>query len=124
MTTLLADELKSIHVFYPFVDLLGDGYSNFVYEKYLVLTASNALAIEGAEAYGQIIIPATFEPANNAYAYWSRSGNGEESDTIFLNAYTNVSNHAAVATKFKILPSIGPWPFELCVYPVCNLISC
>lgn len=116
MTPVLADELQSIHVFYPFLDLLGDEYSNFVYEKYLVLTESNALAIEGAEAYGQIVIPATFEPANTAYAYSSLFGKGELPDTIFLDAYTNASNSPAVATKFKTLPSVGPWPFELYVH--------
>lgn len=111
---LLTNRLKSVHIFYPFVDLLGDGYSSFVYGKYLILTGTNTVAIGGSEAYGQIAIPATFKPENNSYAFSHPSRGGQE---IYLNAYTNESDSAVVTTKFKPLPSVGPWPLELYVCP-------
>lgn len=118
---LLTDKLESVHIFYPFVDLLEDGYSSFVYEKYLILTRTSVAAIEGAEAYGIVPIPATFEPANNAYAFSHFSEIGENSGAIFLNAYTNLSDCPAVTTRFEPLPFVGPWPLELYVHPSLNL---
>ncbi|OBT89193.1 hypothetical protein VE02_01667 [Pseudogymnoascus sp. 03VT05] len=109
--TQLIPDFQSVHIFYPFVDLLGDGYSSFVYGKYLILTGTNTAAIGGSEAYGQIAIPATFKPENNSYAF-SHSSRRQE---IFLNAYTNESDTAVVTTKFRPLPSIGPWPLEFYV---------
>ncbi|KFZ18836.1 hypothetical protein V501_00990 [Pseudogymnoascus sp. VKM F-4519 (FW-2642)] len=110
--TQLIPDFQSVHIFYPFVDLLGDGYSSFVYGKYLILTGTNTIAIGGSEAYGQIAIPATFKPENNSYAFSHPSRGGQE---IFLNAYTNESDSAVVTTKFKPLSSVGPWPLEFYV---------
>ncbi|KFY08965.1 hypothetical protein V492_05776 [Pseudogymnoascus sp. VKM F-4246] len=69
--TQLIPDFQSVYVSFPFVDLLGDGYSNFVYKKYIILTGTNTAAIEGSEAYGHIAIPATFKPENNSYALHS-----------------------------------------------------
>ncbi|KFY13814.1 hypothetical protein V491_06265 [Pseudogymnoascus sp. VKM F-3775] len=108
----LIPDFQSVHIFYPFVDLLGDGYSSFAYGKYLILTGTNIAAIQGSEAYGQIAIPATFKPENNAYAF---SHSQQQREQIFLNAYTNESDSAVVKTKFKPLPSVGPWPLDFYV---------
>ncbi|KFY29153.1 hypothetical protein V493_02513 [Pseudogymnoascus sp. VKM F-4281 (FW-2241)] len=109
--TQLIPDFQSVHVSFPFVDLLGDGYSNFVYKKYIILTGTNTAAIEGSEAYGHIAIPATFKPENNSYAFTHSSKKGQ----IYSNAYTNESDSAVVKTKFKPLPSVGPWPVEFYV---------
>lgn len=107
---LLTSQRKSIHVFYPFVDLLGDGYSGFAYEKVILMTATNLIAQEGAAAYGESVYPSTFIPPNNAYAFTKK---GEECGEIFLNAYTNLSSCPAVATRFQSQSAIGPWPYDL-----------
>ncbi|KFX90932.1 hypothetical protein V490_06193 [Pseudogymnoascus sp. VKM F-3557] len=106
--TQLIPDFQSVHIFYPFVDLLGDGYSNFVYNKYLIMTGTNTAAIEGAEAYGEIAVPATFKPENNSYAFTHSTKGGQ----IYMNAYTNESDSAVVTTKFRPLPAIVPWPLE------------
>ncbi|KFY63313.1 hypothetical protein V496_04027 [Pseudogymnoascus sp. VKM F-4515 (FW-2607)] len=112
--TQLIPDFQSVHIFYPFVDLLGDGYSSFVYGKYLILTGTNTAAIEGSEAYGQIVIPSTFKPENNSYAF-SHHHHSPKKGEVFLNAYSNESDSAVVKTKFTPLPSVGPWPLDFYV---------
>lgn len=92
------------------MDLLGDGYSGFAYEANIIVSATNPIAQEGAAAYGETVYPATFIPPNNAYAFTKKgTGCGE----IFLNAYTNLSDCAAVTTRYEPQPSIGPWSYDL-----------
>jgi len=93
------------------VDLLGDGYSSFVYEKYLLLTATNAVAIAGTEMYGIGAVPATFDPPNEAYGH-ATPPEAYERGEIFLDAYTNLP-YPAVTTHFYPLPFVGPWPLDL-----------
>lgn len=91
------------------MDFLGDGYSGFTWNKYLLITSTNTIAIEGAIAGGTIVPPSTFTPDLEAYAF-AASGHGE----IYLNAYTNLSTtQPAVATSFKPLREVGPWPVSL-----------
>ncbi|CZR50661.1 uncharacterized protein PAC_00535 [Phialocephala subalpina] len=100
----LAD-FQSIHILYPFVDLLGDGYSSFTYNKYLLIS-NGSQAIAGANASGSIVPPAIFQPDLEAYAFAPSS-----TDEIFLSAYTNLSTtQPAVTTAFKLLKQVGPWP--------------
>jgi hypothetical protein len=101
-------------IYYPFVDLLGDGYSSFAYEKYILLSSDSLIAQQGAVSYGQIPIPTNFTPSLDAYAFENADMVDEGSQEIFLDAYTNLSStHPAVTTKFKPTRSIAPWPFEL-----------
>ncbi|KAF2802523.1 uncharacterized protein BDZ99DRAFT_551387 [Mytilinidion resinicola] len=53
---------------FPFLDLLGDGFTSFRWASELLMTASNAVAISGTVAYGTLVHPATFEPTCDAYA--------------------------------------------------------
>ena len=102
-------------IYYPFVDLLGDGYSSFAYSTYILLSSDSVIAQQGAQAYGEIPVPTNFTPSLNAYAFESV---GDDSQEIFLDAYTNLSStHPAVTTRFKPTWSVGPWPFELQVLP-------
>jgi hypothetical protein len=101
-------------IYYPFVDLLGDGYSSFAYEKYILLSSDNLIAQAGAAAYGQIPAPSNFTPSLDAYAFKNADMVDERSQEIFLDAYTNLSRiHPALTTKFKPTRSIAPWPLEL-----------
>jgi hypothetical protein len=97
-----------VHIVYPFVDLLGDGYSSFAYTSYLLVTATNLIAIGGSLLYGTPTIPSTFEPLNEAYGYDSVSGR------TFFNAYTSIlSKYPSISTSFVSQTSIGPWPLDL-----------
>lgn len=102
-------DFQKVQIVYPFVDLLGDGYSSFAYEKYLLLTADNLVAIAGVAGYGDIPVPSTFTPNGDAYAY----APGSHSEIIF-NAFTVLNPVTpAVTTQFTPQPHLGPWPLEL-----------
>ena len=65
-TNLIAD-FSSVRFTFPFIDLLGDGYSSFRYTGFIYLPADNAFAIGGAEAYGETVLPAFFDPPDAPY---------------------------------------------------------
>ncbi|KAF7554051.1 hypothetical protein G7046_g6924 [Stylonectria norvegica] len=52
---------------FPFLDLLGDGYSSFRWAPHQLITSTNVVAIEGSEAYGTDVAPAKFNPQCDAY---------------------------------------------------------
>ncbi|MCJ1382166.1 hypothetical protein MMC17_005278 [Xylographa soralifera] len=95
---------------FPFVDLLGDGYSNFRYEKYILITA-NPVAMAGAAAYGEIPVPSTFEPPCDGYAFVP----GSNKD-VFFNAYQGedqaLGKPPTVAVEFAPAGSAGPYPLN------------
>lgn len=66
---------------FPFLDLLGDGYSSFTWAPAQMISASVQVAIEGSQAYGTTVSASAFEPNCEAYA---RSANG--SATFTANA--------------------------------------
>ena len=65
-TNAIAD-FSSFRITFPFIDLLGDGYSNFRYTGFIYLPADNAIAIGGAKAYGETVLPAFFDPPDAPY---------------------------------------------------------
>jgi len=101
-------------IYYPFVDLLGDGYSSFAYSKYILLSSDSLVAQQGAASYGQVPVPSNFTPNLDAYAFQNAEIVDASSQEIYLDAFTNLSStHPAVTTKFKPTRNIGPWPLEL-----------
>ncbi|MCJ1401129.1 hypothetical protein MMC11_004341 [Xylographa trunciseda] len=92
---------------FPFVDLLGDGYSNFRYGKYVLVTP-NPVAMAGAAAYGDIPVPSTFEPPCDGYAFVPGSN-----ENVLFNAYQGVDQALgkapAVAIEFAPAGSAGPY---------------
>ncbi|OTB01753.1 hypothetical protein M426DRAFT_63457 [Hypoxylon sp. CI-4A] len=52
---------------FPFIDVLGDGVTSFRWANTFMMSASNPLAIQGAEGYGISVYPSTFHPSCNAY---------------------------------------------------------
>ncbi|KAK2630021.1 hypothetical protein QTJ16_000841 [Diplocarpon rosae] len=60
------DDLQTVHVTFPFVDLLGDGYSSFSYNQYRIL-ASLRIDISGHDSYKTMRVPGSMTPNLEAY---------------------------------------------------------
>lgn len=99
-------DFSSAHFSFPFVDLLGDGYSNFRYSPGIILS-NNPVAISGAAAYGEQIVPSTFDPPCDPYSY------SEGSKDIYFKAYPVGSSKPSVSVRFATLSSQGPYPLAL-----------
>ncbi|KAL8366792.1 hypothetical protein RB595_008757 [Gaeumannomyces hyphopodioides] len=52
---------------FPFIDLLGDGYTSFRWAPEMLLTGSNTIAVSGSADYGTKAHPATFDPECDGY---------------------------------------------------------
>ncbi|TQN71569.1 hypothetical protein CSHISOI_03921 [Colletotrichum shisoi] len=59
---------------FPFLDLLGDGASSFRWAPEQLISATNAAAITGSEAYGTKVHAADFGPECDAYGVLPRGG--------------------------------------------------
>ncbi|KAI1098840.1 hypothetical protein F4804DRAFT_337796 [Jackrogersella minutella] len=59
---------------FPFVDIFNDGHSSFRWASTFMISATNPLAIAGAEGYGVSVHPSTFDPACDAYAALPHGG--------------------------------------------------
>ncbi|TIC98855.1 hypothetical protein CH35J_006127 [Colletotrichum higginsianum] len=59
---------------FPFLDLLGDGASSFRWAPEQLISATNAAAITGSEAYGTKVHAATFGPECDAYRALPQGG--------------------------------------------------
>ncbi|KAF4838173.1 hypothetical protein CGCTS75_v001244 [Colletotrichum tropicale] len=53
---------------FPFLDLLGDGTSNFRWAPEQLISETNPAAVTGSQAYGTTVHAATFAPDCNAYS--------------------------------------------------------
>ncbi|KAL7625739.1 hypothetical protein AAE478_004962 [Parahypoxylon ruwenzoriense] len=58
---------------FPFIDIFGDGHTSYRWAGTSLMSASNPLAIEGAQGYGMTVHPAAFDPACDAYKALSPS---------------------------------------------------
>ncbi|KAH6691412.1 hypothetical protein F5X68DRAFT_252378 [Plectosphaerella plurivora] len=83
---------------FPFLDLLGDGFSSFKWAPEQMITASNPDAISGSREYGTVVYPSTFEPECNAYA---RDGDG-----TYFRAQSDLA-HIALSYTASQSPSCG-----------------
>ena len=90
-----ADHEQRVGFEFPFLDLLGDGFSSFKWAPEQMITASNADAISGSREYGTVVYPSTFEPECNAYA---RDRNG---DTTYFRAQSELAH---IALSYTALP--------------------
>ncbi|KAK8040777.1 hypothetical protein PG994_013784 [Apiospora phragmitis] len=52
---------------FPFLDILGNGYSNFRWAATMMITSTALAAITGSEGLGLAIYPSAFEPACDPY---------------------------------------------------------
>ena len=81
---------------WPFVDLLGDGASCFIWEPEALISAGATLPVSGAQAYGDNVYQALFDPACDAYGAipgdgtavnaTSNDGSGAFFETIWRDA--------------------------------------
>lgn len=92
---------------FPFLDLLGDGYTSFSWHPAQLISAQNTGAIQGSEAYGTLVAPATFEPSCDAYTPAGTS-------TVFRavgTASTSNSSSACQKHYFADLDfAVATWP--------------
>ena len=96
---------------FPFIDLLGDGYSSFTYVNHVLITETNTLALTAILDYGQTPVPATFTPLLEAYQQSKSSGKKGLSFTAFAK------KQVAIETNFQPQRSPSPWPLALFVLP-------
>ncbi|ROW02874.1 hypothetical protein VSDG_01758 [Cytospora chrysosperma] len=54
---------------FPFVDLLGDGFSSFTWAPAQMISDDNLIAIDGSRDYGTTVYATKFSPGCNAYEY-------------------------------------------------------
>ncbi|KAK6833271.1 hypothetical protein PG987_007965 [Apiospora arundinis] len=91
---------------FPFLDILGNGYSNFKWAATMMITSTAQAAISGSENLGLTIYPSAFEPACDPYA--------PQADGTMLMHSESVSP-AGAAAKFMTVqtrasPEIVPYP--------------
>lgn len=78
---------------FPFVDLLGDGFSSFTWAPAQMISSTVPIAIAGSEEYGTTVHPSAFQPGCDAYA---RSAAGAAL-TLEANALDGSAVHFAMA---------------------------
>lgn len=106
MTKLPAPYQRSALEF-PFLDILGNGYSNFRWAATMMITSTAQAAITGSEGLGLTIYPSTFEPACDPYA--------PQPDGSLLLRSTSASGGGGGGGKFMTVqtapsPALVPYP--------------
>ena len=91
---------------FPFLDLLGDGYSSFRWAPAQLISATNVIALEGSRAYGTIVSPAEYEPLCDAYQTLANGNN-------YFKASSRTSNQFVEVEMTPIHPTLSPYPLEL-----------
>ncbi|KAL2020560.1 hypothetical protein VTK56DRAFT_8148 [Thermocarpiscus australiensis] len=101
------DDFSRVGFEFPFLDLVGDGYSSFRWAPAQLISATNEIAVEGSQAYGTIVSPAEYEPPCDAYRYL---GNGA---TYFKGASLTSFEFVALELRRLPHPSLSPYSLEL-----------
>lgn len=92
---------------FPFLDLLGDGYSSFRWAPAQLISAVNEIAVDGSRAYGTIVSPAEYEPACNAYSALSNGA------TYFKGSSVSSGEFVEVEMEQLPAPTLSPYSVEL-----------
>ncbi|EMD88624.1 hypothetical protein COCC4DRAFT_137372 [Bipolaris maydis ATCC 48331] len=96
---------------FPFLDLLGDNSTSFKWVPSLLISADNAGAIQGAQAYGTTTYPSTFDPTCNSY----RSvPNAPNPGTTAYSGRSTESGAACTDTQFHSTTE-APYPLAFFV---------
>lgn len=105
--------LQTAQFRFPFVDLLGDGYSTFCYIPNIFIS-NNPLAIAGAEAYGGKFIVGTFQPPQDPYAFVPAE-KAKRAGEYFFNVYRD--GVSVLNTTYAPKPGpaglVGAYPLSL-----------
>lgn len=100
---------------FPFLDLLGDGYSSFTWAPAQMISNNVEAAIEGSKAYGTTVTAAAFQP--NCEAYMSAaSGNGHGAVSFSANATDGTNTFAMLAFSPLDSSNTQSNPFPLALY--------
>jgi hypothetical protein len=94
---------------FPFLDLMGDGYSSFRWAPAQLISATNDVALEGSRSYGTIVTPAAYDPLCDAYR---RLANG----ATYFKGTSLASPDDFVELEMRRLPHPtldNPYPLEV-----------
>ena len=98
---------------FPFIDVLGDGYSTFSYIP-TIFVSDNAIAVAGTEAYAETALVSTFDPPHDPYAFVPGRKHG---DIFFDVSRANASGPAVLNTTYRPHPGrygeVGEYPLSL-----------
>ncbi|KAK4164384.1 hypothetical protein QBC43DRAFT_50101 [Cladorrhinum sp. PSN259] len=92
---------------FPFIDLMGDGYSSFRWAPAQLISASNDIAVDGSRAYGTIVTPAEYTPLCDAYSALSNGA------TYFKGSSLSNSEFVEVEMEQLARPTLSPYPIGL-----------
>ncbi|KAK3996600.1 hypothetical protein QBC44DRAFT_135669 [Cladorrhinum sp. PSN332] len=102
------DDFSRVGFEFPFLDLLGDGYSSFRWAPAQLISASNDIAVDGSRAYGTIVTPAEYEPLCNAYSALSNGA------TYFKgSSLSSPPEFVEVEMKQLERPTLSPYSIDL-----------
>ena len=92
---------------FPFLDLIGDGYSSFRWAPAQLISSTNDIALDGSREYGTIVSPAKYDPPCDAYR---RLPNGA---TYFKG--TSLTSPEFVELEMARLSTLhhNPYPLDL-----------
>jgi hypothetical protein len=92
---------------FPFLDLLGDGYSSFRWHPEQMIEAANNDAVVGSQAYGTKVYPSVFTPGCDAYAPLPQGG------TYFNGTGSDGSCSKYISLEFDRAPYSEAFPWSL-----------
>ncbi|KAK3374201.1 hypothetical protein B0T24DRAFT_679566 [Lasiosphaeria ovina] len=101
------DDFSRVGFEFPFLDLLGDGYSSFRWAPAQLISATNSIALEGSRAYGTVVSPAEYEPLCDAYQVLASGA------TYFKGSSLESSEFFEVEMAPVHHPVFNPYPLEL-----------
>ena len=98
---------------FPFIDVLGDGYSTFSYIP-TIFVSDNVIAVAGTEAYATTAIVSRFNPLHDPYAVVP----GHKRRGIYFDVFRlNATGPAVLNTTYRPHPGrygeIGEYPLSL-----------
>jgi hypothetical protein len=115
--------IQSVRFSFPFIDRLGDGYSNFRYSPVIYL-APDPITVGGAVAIGQKAITSSFDPPCAGYAFVSdkkKEHRGEDKHDKNTKIYFDTYSDTDITQKSALITAIfdtlehkdSPYPISL-----------
>lgn len=92
---------------FPFLDLLGDGYSSFRWAPAQLISATNDIALDGSRAYGTLVSAAEYEPPCDAYRSLANGA------AYFKGSSLTSSDFVEMEMTPLASPTLNPYPLEL-----------
>ncbi|KAK6530634.1 hypothetical protein TWF281_007473 [Arthrobotrys megalospora] len=104
-------DFTTFRIAFPFVDLLNDGFSSFVYAPVNWMNL-NLVGILGLTVYGLFTPPATMDPPSDPYAFVP-SSRASAPGEVYFNFSEGISDPSSPNGYVKLAPSAPeiPWNF-------------